>query len=174
MVRARSGSVTSDVHDVSDLDLDSQADEGQEDPQYSELREFNALGINTGRPHNTLGGLDSSMVPAISAILEQGTNVVKVTKKKRKDIRIFLDPNSARVCWHPTNPNKSFFIDDVREIRLGIESRNARDDVEIPDAMEDRWITIVFDALQRTKGRTIKTMHLLTMDKFIAEKPALW
>ncbi|KAF2725786.1 PLC-like phosphodiesterase [Polychaeton citri CBS 116435] len=171
LVRARSGSVTSDAHDVSDLDLDSQTDEVQEDSQYTELRDFNALGINMTKTNNPPGGLDSAMVPAISAILEQGTNVIKVTKKKRKDIRIFLDPNSARVCWHPSNPNKSFFIDDVREIRMGADSRNARDDVEIPDAMEDRWITIVFDALQRTQGRTIKTMHLLTMDRFIAE---LW
>ncbi|QIW96140.1 hypothetical protein AMS68_001658 [Peltaster fructicola] len=132
------------------------------------------LGINWGRPSNVStyhSSFEGGIAPAISAVLEQGTWVTKVTTKKTKRIKIWLDTNSARVCWHASKTAKSFFIDDVREIRVGADSRNARDDAQIPDDQENRWITVVYDSPERTKGRMIKTMHLMTPDVYITD---LW
>lgn len=170
--------------DQSDLESDTIRETNKEtnsdsngDVQRSRLREeiySSGLGISFGRPSNASSALvsfEGGIAPAISAVLEQGTWVTKVTTKKTKRIKIWLDPDSARVCWHSSNPLKSFFIDDVREIRIGEHSRNARDDAQIPVDQEDRWVTIVYDSPERSKGRVIKTMHLMTPDAYITN---LW
>ena len=166
LVRRRSDSnAASDVgQDVSDLELDNATDDVMDDPPYPlTIRDRNnALGISVGRPSNASSNFEGGIAPAMSAILQAGTWVTKCSiKNKKKRIKIWLDPNSARVCWHPTNLAKSFFIDDVREVRVGAESRNARDDAQIPDEHESRFITIVYEPPERSKGRTIKTMHLI-------------
>ena len=170
LVRRRSDSNgASDIgQDMSDLELDNHPDDQLEDPPYPlGFRDrYNGLGITIGRTSNASSSMDdakdSSMPPAISAVLQAGTWVTKYSKKNnKKRIKIWLDPNAARVCWHSTKPAKSFFIDDVRELRVGQDSRNARDDAQIPDDYESRWMTIVYEPPERSKGRTIKTMHLV-------------
>lgn len=168
LVRKRSDSNgASDFgQEVSDLELDNSNDGRVDDLSQSLLMRgrFNALGINSGQPSNALRHFhfEGGIAPSISAILQRGTEALKHTNKskKTKRITIWLDPNSARVCWHPTKTEKSFFIDDVRDVRIGVESRNARDDAHVPDEDEERWMTIVYEPPERSKGRTIKTMHL--------------
>jgi phosphatidylinositol phospholipase C delta len=166
LVRRRSDSnAASDiVQDVSDLELDNATDDLDDQSYPSSIRDRNnPLGISVGRTSNASNNFDGGLAAAMAAAaLQAGTWVTKHSNKnKRKRIKIWLDPNSARVCWHPTNLAKSFFIDDVREVRVGAESRNARDDAQIPDKHENRWMTIVYEPPERSKGRTIKTMHLI-------------
>ena len=172
LVRRRSDSnAASDFgQDVSDLELDNATDDIDDPPYPTAIRDRNnGLGISIGRPSNASSIFEGGIAPALSAVLQAGTWVTKHSNKnKKKRIRIWLDPNSARVCWHPTNPAKSFFIDDVREVRVGAESRNARDDAQIPDEYESRWMTIVYEPPERSKGRTIKTMHLIMDAEVIA------
>lgn len=188
LVRRRSDSNgNSDIgQDVSDLELDSPPeipDDVIEERSYSRAPSrapsrargrHNGLANVAGRPSNASSALSSfegGIAPAISAVLEQGTWVTKHTSKKAKRIKIWLDPNSARVCWHASNPAKSFFIDDIREIRVGADSRNARDDVQVPEEHENRLISIIYELPERSKGRTIKNMHLMTPDAYITN---LW
>ncbi|KAK3686910.1 hypothetical protein LTR37_019352 [Vermiconidia calcicola] len=174
LVRRRSDSngASDLVQDMSDLELDTPNDDTMDDPPYPySIRDpSNALGITVGRPSNASSVFEGGIAPAMSAILQAGTWVIKHSKKnKRKRIKIWLDPNSARVCWHPNNPAKSFFIDDVREVRVGAESRNARDDAHIAEEHEGRWVTIVYEPPERSKGRTIKTMHLVMESSMIVD-----
>lgn len=180
LVRRRSDSNgASDFgQDVSDLDLDSTAEDAEEDSNYTSstrtsIRERQSgLGISVGRPNipvNTI--FEGGIAPTTSAVLENGTWLTKATKGSTKRIKLWLDTNTARVCWHSTNPSKSFFVDDVRDVRVGIQSRNARDDVQIPEEQEARWVTIVYDVPERSKGRTIKTMHVIMPDDYILK---LW
>ena len=169
LVRRRSDSNAASEA-MSDLELDSAKDEKMDDSHRPPIREHtNGLGISVGRPSN-VSSTSERMAPAVSAILQAGTWVSKYsTKNKKKRIKIWLDPNSARVCWHPTNPSKSFFIDDVREVRVGAQSRNARDDAQIPEEHESRWVTVVYEPPERSKGRTIKTMHLIMDSKMVVD-----
>jgi len=173
LVRRRSDSnaASETGQDMSDLELDNQAEERIDEPYTVPPRDHaNGLGISIGRPSNASSGSDNRVAPAVSAILQAGTWVFKHSKKnKKKRIKIWLDPNSARVCWHSSNPAKSFFIDDVRDVRVGAESRNARDDAKISDEHESRWVTIVYEPPERSKGRTIKTMHLIMDSKMIVD-----
>ena len=161
----RDSSEAPDVsQDVSDLELD-EGDNVADDISYpSRSRErANGLGISLQRPSNASSNFEGGIAPAVSAILQAGTWASKHANKnkKAKRIRLWLDPTSARVRWHSSNHAKSFFIDDVREVRVGAESRNARDDVQVQEQDEDRWVTIVYEPPERSKGRTIKTMHLV-------------
>lgn len=161
--RSDSNAASDYGQDVSDLELDSTTDDMDDQSYPPSIRDRNnPLGISVGRTSNASSNVDGGIAPAMAAILQAGTWVTKHSKQNRKKrIKIWLDPNSARVCWHPTNLAKSFFIDDVREVRVGAESRNARDDAQISDAHEARWMTIVYQPPERSKGRTIKTMHLI-------------
>lgn len=177
LVRRRSDSngASEFGQDVSDFELDTPTDEALDDPPYpSAIRDLsNGLGISIGRTSNasSFSRLEGSSAPAMSAVLQRGTWVNKHSNNKKKRMRIWLDPNSARVCWDAKNASKSFFIDDVREVRVGAETRNARDNTQILDKDEDRWMTIVYDPPERSKGRTIKTMHLMADSKEIV---SLW
>ncbi|KAF7185076.1 1-phosphatidylinositol 4,5-bisphosphate phosphodiesterase 1 [Pseudocercospora fuligena] len=173
LMRRRSDSNgASEFPDVSDLELDSTTDEVlDEAPFPNYISRNNALGISVGRPsivsHNSTSTFEGGIAPAVSKILQNGTMVTKHTKRKKKTIKLWLDIGTARVCWHTSNPSKSFSVDDVREVRLGADSRNARDDVSIADDQEGLWVTIVYDVPERSKGRNIKTMHITMPDDYV-------
>lgn len=157
--------------DMSDLELEPSED-ALEDPPYPRLPlrdRNNALGISVGRTSNASNYFEGGIAPSISAVLQAGTWATKFSRKKTKRIKLWLDPNSARVCWHMTNTSKSFFIDDISEVRTGADSRNAREDAQVPEKDEDRFMTVVYRPLDSSKGRTTKTMQLL-MDSDVVRK----
>jgi phosphatidylinositol phospholipase C delta len=177
LVRRRSDSNgASDIQDVSDLELDSTNEDMPDEPVYQPFKSdrMNALGISVGRPSIASSSANSTfeggIAPANSIWLEAGTWCTKVTKRKRKQVKLWLDASSARVCWHSSSPSKSFFVDDITECRIGAASRNARDDVKIPPEEESLWITIVYTVPERSKGRTIKTMHILFKEEIMVHR----
>ena len=175
LLRRRSDSNATSEHggppDMSDLELEPNEDV-LDDPPYPRLPlrdRNNALGISVGRTSSASNYFEGGIAPSISAVLQAGTWTTKFSRKKTKRIKLWLDPNSARVCWHLTNTSKSFFIDDISEVRTGADSRNAREDAQVPEKDEDRFITVVYRPLDSSKGRTTKTMQLL-MDSDVVRK----
>lgn len=175
LMRRRSDSTaTSDHGDgVSDFELEPPSEDLTEDNGSSiiSMDPNNALGINAAPRKSTGSAFEGGVAPTISPILEQGTWLTKVTKKKRKTLNFRLDTLAAKVCWDASSSTKQFYIDDVREIRVGVESRNSREDIQVPADQEGCWITIVYDVPERSKGRTIKTMHLIAQSEYIVK---LW
>ncbi|KAK6403279.1 hypothetical protein LTR95_018976, partial [Oleoguttula sp. CCFEE 5521] len=167
----------SDSNGASDADQDISDCEPlppTKETEVSPISRSDGLGISLPRPSNAssvLSGFEGGIAPAIHAVLEQGTWCDKISTKKTKRIKIWLDTNAARVCWHPTNSAKSFFIDDVREIRVGADARNARDDAQVQPEDENRMISIIYQGLTRSKGSHMKYMHLRTPDAYITN---LW
>ena len=104
------------------------------------------------------------IVPSVPALLQHGTTLVKVSKKKRKSLTFYVDGNSAKVFWNLTNPAKRFYIDDVQEIRVGPDVKNYREECGMPVEVQSRWFTIVYADQDRAKGRPAKTMHLIAPD----------
>lgn len=174
LVRRRSDSTgPSDLTgDMSDLDLERASEDGAEDTlsTLSIIDSTNALGISASR-RSVNSVLEGGIAPTISPVLEQGTLLVKITKKKRKLLKFRLDPLAAKVCWNPSNPTKQFYIDDVRDIRVGADAKSSRQDIQVPAGQEGCWMTIVYDAHERSKGSSIKTMHLIAPNDYIAK---LW
>ncbi|KAL2006637.1 hypothetical protein VTN00DRAFT_9305 [Thermoascus crustaceus] len=112
-----------------------------------------------------------TVAPKVDSALQRGTILTKVTKKKCRQVRFFLDIDSAKVFWDLSNPAKKFYIDDIKEIRVGVDARNYREEHQIPHDAESRWFTIIFADPERSKGRPVKTMHLIAPDNHTLE---LW
>jgi phosphatidylinositol phospholipase C delta len=112
-----------------------------------------------------------AVAPKVDSAVQRGTVLTKVTKKRRKQVRFFLDLDAAKVFWDVSNPQKRFYIDDIKEIRVGADARNYREEHQIPEDLERRWFTIVIADSDRSKGRAVKTLHLIAPSDRILE---LW
>ncbi|KAJ5628044.1 hypothetical protein N7490_010272 [Penicillium lividum] len=111
------------------------------------------------------------VAPKVDSALQRGTILTKLTKKRRKQVRFFLDLDAGKVFWDLSNPAKRFYIDDIKEIRVGADARNYREEHQIPEDAERRWFTIVIADTGGFKGRTVKTLHLIAPSDHVFE---LW
>ena len=164
MMRRRSGSKSEAGTDGL---MESDLETGGEDPMPSPvplqglglfgdgLSLENGIGLKGTIPAE--GGCTSRSLD----LLRQGTMLIKVTKKKRKNLKFMLDCGSGKVFWNPNNISKRFYIDDIQEIRLGKDARNYREQFNIPDSLEARFFTIIYADQDRAKGRPPKAMHLI-------------
>lgn len=109
--------------------------------------------------------------PVIPFILQFGTTMTKVTRKKKKKLTFFLESEAAKVSWDKSRPSKSFYIDDIQEIRAGEDARNYRQEFGIAAADESRFFTIVYAIPDKSKGRAQKTMHLIANNEQMVD---LW
>ncbi|KAK1078376.1 hypothetical protein LTR33_007284, partial [Friedmanniomyces endolithicus] len=157
--------------DVSDLELDSTVEDVAEE-QFSPHQlqgRLNALGIDVPRSSDVSTLFEGGVADADPSILQCGTYLIRLTRKKKKRVMYWLDSTSARVCWYGKASVKSFGLDDVVEVRKDLESRNARDDVHVSLEDELRLLTIVY-ADEQSKGRGTKTIHLLMPDMHVMDQ----
>ncbi|KAI9784559.1 MAG: Phospholipase C [Geoglossum umbratile] len=117
-------------------------------------------GLPGGRASKLRGG---GIGPAIPAILREGTFLIKISRKKKAKRKFVLDVDTAVVSWDPAKPSKRFCVDDVKEIRVGADARNYREEFGIPADSESRWFTIIYAEYER-KGR-LKALHLIAPDE---------
>lgn len=103
--------------------------------------------------------------PVFPFVLLQGTIMTKVTKKKRKNMTFILDSESAKVSWDKNRPSKSFYIDDIKEIRSGSEARNYRQEFGVDIKDESKFFSVVYVDSDKSKGRATKIMHLIAGDE---------
>jgi phosphatidylinositol phospholipase C delta len=102
--------------------------------------------------------------PVIPSILLQGTQMLKVTKKKKKLLTFVLENEAAKVTWDKNRPSKSFYIDNIKDIRVGADAENYRREFGISDADESRFFSILYHVPEKSKGRSQKVMHLIAHD----------
>lgn len=164
--RSDSRGVTDSGMDISDLELEFRDEEAIEDLGDATYDLNNGPGNAASRSSVGSGSEAGVLAPIRFSILQQGTFLIKITRKKRKNIKFRLDFESAKVCWDPSRPSKQFYIDDVKEIRVGAEARNYREEFQIPRTKEPLWFTIIYSDPNRSKGRPFKTMHLIAPDEF--------
>lgn len=127
--------------------------------------------LDSGSATPDLPQTQGGIAPMVDPLLGRGTKLTKMTKKKRTCRNFILDANSAKVSWDPSNLSKRFYIDDIQEIRLQGEARNYREEFLVPPELEPRWFTVVYADHDRSKGRPLKTIHLIAPTQHIFE---LW
>lgn len=108
--------------------------------------------------------------PKADSAVQRGTILTKVTNKRRKQVRFFLDLDAAKVYWDASNPAKRFYIDDIKEIRVGPDARNYRVEHQVPEDVESQWFTIIIADSERSKGRSVKMLHLIAPSEHILEQ----
>ena len=142
--------------DVSDLDLD--------DDEIDDL--YDGAGRYTPgfqpRPSMASSISEEGIAPAMPALLQFGTVLTKVTKKKRKIMTFRLDLEAAKICW---GSGKQIYIDDVQIVRPGSEAREYREMFQAAKDTEGRWFTILYLNPDRTKRKDLKLMHLVAPDE---------
>jgi phosphatidylinositol phospholipase C delta len=163
-MRRRSDSRTAADGDTCVSDLDTYEEEDAIDDYYGEPP-LSGLGISNIAPSATSMSENKAMAPILPSRLEQGTPMKKVTKKERKDITLRLDLESARVYWD-TSRQKSFYIDDVKEIRAAADAKHYREECDYSEKWAPYWFTIVYTDTTRSKGK-IKTMNLVAPDAVV-------
>ena len=102
--------------------------------------------------------------PVIPSILLQGTTMTKVTKKKKKLLTFVLENEAAKVSWDKNRPSKCFYIDDIKDIRIGSDARNYRQEFGVAPENESRFFSIIYADPDKSKGRAQKAMHLIAND----------
>lgn len=146
----------------------------EEDDEESLVDSLGIWGMGDGasimsEPYSPVGR-DAVVAPIVPSALQLGTTMTKVTKKKRKTFTFSLDLETAKVYWNPTNPAKKFYIDDIKEIRVREDARNYRQELGVGASDESRWFTILYADPERTKGRSIKTMHLIAPNEELVDE----
>ncbi|KAF8475971.1 PLC-like phosphodiesterase [Kalaharituber pfeilii] len=133
--------------------------------------------------HEVDGPYDSSSTKNLSApaapsppatvvipeILQKGTILTRVTQKKTSNRTFKLDVQSAKVTWDPSKPSSRFFVDDVKEIRVGADARNYREEFKVAESREDLWFTIIY--AEHEENGKLKALHLIAPDN---ESFVLW
>lgn len=107
--------------------------------------------------------------PKVDPLIQRGCVLVKVSKQKRKQRTFFLDLHAAKIFWDASAPSKRLYIDDIKAIHTGADARNYREEQQVAQEFEDRWVTIVFANPERSKNRPMKTMHLIAPNKRIID-----
>ncbi|KAJ8131435.1 hypothetical protein O1611_g2194 [Lasiodiplodia mahajangana] len=100
--------------------------------------------------------------PVVPRALIKGTMLTKISKKKKYKRMLFtLESNTGKISWDKGRSSKCIYIDDIKDIRIGSDTRQYRIDYGIPDSEEERFFTI-FYALPDTPRS--KQMHLIAED----------
>ncbi|KAH0566533.1 hypothetical protein GP486_000074 [Trichoglossum hirsutum] len=160
--RSESNGTLEKGRDSLDLRHDENDEEAIEEPSDSTVDGLtddsrNSPGACSSRP----GG--EAIGPAIPPVLRKGSLLTKISRKKKVKRTFMLDVDTAIVSWDPTKPSKRFCVDDIKEIRVGADARNYREEFGIPAASESRWFTIIYAEYERN-GR-LKALHLIAPDE---------
>ncbi|RPA94485.1 PLC-like phosphodiesterase [Choiromyces venosus 120613-1] len=135
-------------------------DEPFDDEDYEHAIEGEDEGTGTStsmeasHPNESIGAI-GVMIPDI---LKEGTAMTRVTRKKKIQRIFSIDPAAARVTWDATKQSSKFYIDDIKEIRLGANARNYREEFQVSSEVEDRWATIIYTEPETGK---LKTLHVI-------------
>ena len=145
-----------------DFDIEDvpEGHEGHEEPAGLGL-DIDGMSLESGTAPLKLARTEGGIAPIVPDRLKEGTKLQKITKGKRKEPTFVLDAEKGKVIWDPSNPSKQFYIDDIQHIRRQGEAKNYREELKVSSEYEPRWFTIIYADQQRTKGRPIKTMHLI-------------
>ncbi|KAK6523936.1 Phospholipase C [Arthrobotrys megalospora] len=177
--RRRSGSIheRDETHGPVIMRHRSSSNASESDPFLSD-QDLNELALSnppTEAPGELRGRRSSSLVdlmeaippdegpPEIPMLLQTGTPMTRVTKRK-KTLRYFvLEGNTARVTWDPLKLSARLYLDDVKEIRTGENARNYREGFQVTSEFEDRWITIIYS--EHIENGRLRTLHLVAPTK---------
>ncbi|KAI1117353.1 phosphatidylinositol-specific phospholipase C [Nemania sp. NC0429] len=100
--------------------------------------------------------------PVLPRALIKGTMLTKISKKKKYKRMLFtLESNAGKISWDKGRSSKCIYIDDIKDVRIGSDTRQYRIDYGIPDTEEGRFFTIFYALPDASRS---KQMHLIADD----------
>ncbi|KAI5307158.1 hypothetical protein KEM56_003738 [Ascosphaera pollenicola] len=116
-------------------------------------------GANTGLSRKSTGGI----APKVDMLLQRGCLLTKVSKQRKKLKTFYLDVDAAKLFWDPSNPTKRIYIDNIKEIHVGEDARNYREEQQVAAQYESKWFSIVYACPERSIP--VKMIHLIAPDE---------
>lgn len=171
MVRRRSDSNKLFPETSASFDgYEPEADLSAGEDYYDELNDLsyfpgspNGLGIIGSTTRLSIAS-DPNYGPTRPAALDMGSQLVKVTKKKRKQMLFRIDYEAAKLCWSSAGASKSIYIDDISEVVIGTEAEHYCDEYQATDDERRCWFSVTYSDPAGTKGRNQNTIHLVASD----------
>jgi phosphatidylinositol phospholipase C delta len=99
--------------------------------------------------------------PVIPGSLLKGNVVTNVKKGKRRRLRLVLDASAAKVTWDRNKQSKSFYIDDIKAIYMGDDTKQYRLDCNVPEDEESRFFSVSYAVPEKNK---YKVLHVIADD----------
>ena len=115
-------------------------------------------------PSSVLPGLVLGSASALPDRLLTGVKLTKITRNNsKKPLEFFLNPDGSKVSWNTKKPSKSFFIDDITEIRSRTDLENVSQMTSPTTDEAGRSFTILYTTRGRSKD--VKSLRLIAPSK---------
>ncbi|KAH9903290.1 1-phosphatidylinositol-4,5-bisphosphate phosphodiesterase 1 [Cubamyces lactineus] len=101
----------------------------------------------------------------VPAILQYGVPMLKVSAKKQKRYMFRVDSDQGQIIWQ-SKKLRVIPIESIKELREGADARYYREQFQLAQEYEDKWITIVY-----VLDGGYKTLHLIAATREIFQ---LW
>ncbi|KAI0332162.1 1-phosphatidylinositol-4,5-bisphosphate phosphodiesterase 1 [Cubamyces sp. BRFM 1775] len=101
----------------------------------------------------------------VPAILQYGVPMLKVSAKKQKRYMFRVDPDQGQIIWQ-SKKLRVIPIENIKELREGADARYYREQFQLAQEYEDKWLTIVY-----VLDGGYKTLHLIAATREIFQ---LW
>ncbi|KAI0634387.1 1-phosphatidylinositol-4,5-bisphosphate phosphodiesterase 1 [Trametes polyzona] len=103
----------------------------------------------------------SSTDATVPPLLQAGVPMLKVSAKKQKRYIFRLDPDQGQIIWQ-SKKLRFIPIENIKELREGVDARYYREQFQLAQEYEDRWLTIVY-----ILDGGYKTLHLIAATRDI-------
>ncbi|EIW52002.1 1-phosphatidylinositol-4,5-bisphosphate phosphodiesterase 1 [Trametes versicolor FP-101664 SS1] len=101
----------------------------------------------------------------VPPLLQVGVPMIKVSAKKQKRYLFRLDADQGQIIWQ-SKKLRFIPIENIKELREGADARYYREQFQLAQEYEDRWLTIVY-----VLDGGYKTLHLISATRDIFQ---LW
>ncbi|KIJ05771.1 hypothetical protein PAXINDRAFT_141056, partial [Paxillus involutus ATCC 200175] len=95
----------------------------------------------------------------VPSLLQQGVPMTKVSAKSQKSYVFKLDADQGQIIWE-SKKLRIIPIENIKELRSGSDARYYRQQFQLAQEYEDRWITIIY----MLDGQ-YKTLHLIASSR---------
>ncbi|KAG0700932.1 PLC-like phosphodiesterase [Suillus ampliporus] len=96
---------------------------------------------------------------AVPLLLREGVQMTKVSPGKQKSYIFKLDPDQGQIIWQ-SKKLRIIPIENIKELRFSSDARYYRQQFQLAQDYEDRWITIIY-----ILNGAYKTLHLISSTK---------
>ncbi|KAG2142733.1 1-phosphatidylinositol-4,5-bisphosphate phosphodiesterase 1 [Suillus bovinus] len=95
----------------------------------------------------------------VPLLLREGVQMTKISPGKQKSYIFKLDPDQGQIIWE-SKKLRIIPIENIKELRFSSDARYYRQQFQLAQDYEDRWITIIY-----ILNGAYKTLHLISSTK---------
>ncbi|KAG1897646.1 1-phosphatidylinositol-4,5-bisphosphate phosphodiesterase 1 [Suillus fuscotomentosus] len=134
----------------------------EEQPTATTLVVPNLLGTtisDIAPPTRRIAEKSSMADGTVPLLLREGVKMTKISPGKQRSYVFKLDPDQGQIIWQ-SKKLRIIPIENIKELRFSSDARYYRQQFQLAQDYEDRWITIIY-----ILNGAYKTLHLISSTK---------